>query len=498
MDHEDTYFTPEAVDEQIDRLASDSFLTSSSSPDARLLQDLHALHQSDQARLENIWDRLSVQAQRDEQTDKLPIDIQYYQQRRLQDQQQSQPVSSPSQKTPGRRLRLLLTQLVAAVIIGSLLLIPAWIGYQQTSAPNLSQAQQDLASHSIYLSNDQGVMGVDASTGRGHWTYAIPDYALGLPVNPIVGNGIIYAESQDSIYAIDARTGAPRWSHTFQSQISPYPTNKSRPVLSQNAIYVSVVFMEVNKLDATTGKILQTYKPRLNTNIVSIAIEKNVLYAFGLFDMCALRLTDGKILWYRQTNQSQVLGIPHVQNGVLYTIASSDVNWPYVDPKSTSHIEAFEANSGNPLWQSSTIQGSTTDISIANGVIYNGSTDGSISAYDMKTGAQVWSKTIPGLSFSGSTGPQIDSDTIYMAAQDPTMSYQAIGIVALDISNGHTRWQYPSDLTAMKRAGHMFKPPVAQNSVVFVNDAMSGQYTSELYALFSGAVLWHRTIDNKS
>nr|MBA2676883.1 PQQ-like beta-propeller repeat protein [Ktedonobacteraceae bacterium] len=323
MDHEDTYFTPEAVDEQIDRLGSDSPLVPPSSQNARLLQDLRALHQADQARLENIWDRLAVQAQHGERTEKSPIDIQYYQQRRLQDQQQSQPILTSAQKTPGRRLHLLLTQLIAAVIIGSLLIIPAWIGYQQTAAPNFNQAQQELASHSIYLSNDQGVMGVDASTGRGHWTYNIPDYALGLPVNPIVENGSIYAESQDSIYAIDARTGALRWSHTFQSQISPYPTNKSRPVLSQNAIYVSVVFMEVNKLDATTGKILQTYRPRLNTNIVSIAVEKNVLYAFGLFDMCALRLTDGKMLWYRQTNQSQVLGIPHVQNGVLYTLASS-------------------------------------------------------------------------------------------------------------------------------------------------------------------------------
>ena len=496
MDHEDTYFTPEAVDEQIERLRSDSPLAISPSPDTRMLQDLRAFHQSDQVRLENIWDRLATQAQQGKPTDKLPADIQYYQQRKLQDQPRS--VTPLPQKTPGRRLHLLLTQLVAAVVIGSLLLIPAWIGYQQATSPNLSQTQQELASHSIYLSNDQGVMGVDASNGRGRWTYSIPDYALGLPVNPIIGNGIIYAESQDSIYAIDANTGVRRWSHTFPSQISPYPTNKSRPILSQNAIYVSVVFMEVDKLDATTGKMLQTYHPHLNTNIVSIAVEHNILYAFGLFDMCALRLTDGKLLWYRQTNQSQVLGIPHVANGVLYTIASSDVNWPYVDPKSTSHIEAFEADSGNPIWQSNTIQGSATDISIADGVIYNGSTDGSVTAYDMKTGVQVWSKTIMGLSFSGSTGPQVDKDTLYISAQDPTMSYQSTGIVALDTSNGHLRWQYPSDLTAMKRAGHMFKPPVIQNGVVFVNDAMSGQYTSELYALFSGAVLWHRTINNNS
>ncbi|GAC1465646.1 MAG: hypothetical protein PVS3B1_03500 [Ktedonobacteraceae bacterium] len=510
MDHEDTYFTPEAIDEQIDRLRNETHPAIPPSPDARLLQDLRSLHRTDENRLEQIWERLAAQSPHHKQMqmlDKPPVDIQYYQQRKLQNQRQGQQQGRMQdwQPIPGveqparRRASLLLTQLVAVLIIGSLLLIPTLIGYQQTSAPGLPQQVQPApATHSVYLSNDLGVMGVDASSGRGRWTYTVPDYSLGLPVNPIVGNGIVYAESQDSIYAIDANTGLRRWSQTFQSQLSPYPTNKSRPVLYKNAIYVSVVFMEVKKLDAANGKILQTYRPQLNTNIVSIAVENNILYAFGLFDICALRLSDGKQLWYRQLNQSQVLGIPHVVNGVLYTIASSDVNWPYVDPQSTSHIEAFEAASGNHLWESSTIQGSAMDINIVDGTIYNASTDGSVSAYDAKTGAQIWMKTIAGMGFSGNTAPQVEAGIIYMAAQAPTASYRSTGIVALDAANGHLKWQYPSEPALMKRTGHMFRPPVVQNGVIYVNDAMSGQYTSEVYALFGGAVLWHRTINNKS
>ncbi len=531
MGHEDTYFTPEAVDEQIDRLRSDAYLATPPSADARMLHDLRALYQTDESRLEYIWGRLSTKAQQLNRDEKLPVDIQYYQQRKLQDPQPSSLVAdadflmdtadpvggqwrepqdnddllgrdaatAKKKKSTVQRLGLVLTQLVAVLIIGSLLLVPAWTGSHQNGVvPNVShQAQQDFASHSVYLSNEQGVMGVDTHNGQARWTYTVPNYALGLPVNPIVGNGIVYAESQDSVYAIDAATGARRWSHTFPSQLSPYQTNKARPVLSNNAIYVSVVFMEVDELDATTGRILRTYNPQLNTNIVSIAIENNILYAFGLFDMCALRLSDGKQLWYRTLNQSQVLGIPHIVNGTLYTITSSDTNWPYVDPKSTSRIEAFSAATGTPLWQSSLIHGSATDISIVNGMIYTGSTDGSVSAYDAKTGASIWSKTIVGMSFSGSIAPLIDANVIYMLAQDPTSSYQSVGIVALDLNDGHLSWQYPSDSTLMKRVGHKFNPPVAQNGVVFVNDSISGQNTSDLYALFAGAVLWHRTIDNK-
>ncbi len=525
MGHEDTYFTPEAVDEEIDRLCRDSYLPTSPSPDAQMLQELRALCQSDESRLQHIWARLAAQAQQQEQEiTKLPVDIQYYQQRKLQDQLQSgtpthehflmdvpayddqrherkanddpSPGKPAQKKNTLRRLSLFLSQLVAVLIIGSLLFVPTWMGYQHAASPNqVHQTQQDIISHSVYLSNEQGVMGVNTTNGHGRWTYTIPNYALGLPANPIVDNNTVYTESQDSVYAINAMTGASRWLHTFPSQLSPYQTTKSRLVLAKNAIYVPVVFMEVDKLDATNGKLLQTYRPRLNTNIVSIAVENDALYVFGRFDMCALRLSDGKQLWHQQNlDQSQVLGVPHVVNGTFYTIASSDVNWPYADPASTSHIEAFEAGSGNLLWQSTPIKGSVTDISINNGIIYDGSTNGSVSAYDMKTGGTLWSTTISGISFSGNIAPLVDTDTIYMLANDPTLSYQSVGIIALDAVNGRIKWQYPGDGTLMKHmGGHLFNPPVVQNGVVFVNDSISGSY-----ALISGAVLWHRPIDNNS
>jgi outer membrane protein assembly factor BamB len=569
MGHEDTYFTPEAIDEQIDRLRSDSYLATSPSPDVQMLQELRSVSQSDESRLAHIWERLAANVQQEEQAAKLPVDIKYYQQRKWQQQLSSSPTfadsdfpmhtadsarvvgqgrelqedeapavspaprkkkkrtvvqrllqypetdrkkreipvqpstplhrsystSSIPTKSSGNALGLVLAQLVAVLIVGGLILVPMWTGYQKAAVPaTIQQPQQDVLTHSIYLSNDQGIVAVDTRTGQARWSYNISNYALGLPVNPIVGNGLVYAESQDSIYAIDAITGTTRWSHTFPLQISPYMTNKSRLVLSKNAVYVSIVSMEVYQLDALTGKVLRTYKPQLNTNIVSIAVEDNVLYAFGLFDMTALRLSDGKRLWYRPTSQSQVFGIPHVVNGILYTITSSDINWPYVSPKSISYIEAFEADSGYLLWQSNSIQGSTTDISIVNGTVYDGSTDGSISAYDAKTGTQLWSKTIAGVGFSGSIAPLIDAGILYIVAQDPATSYKSVGIIALDISTGHLNWQYPSQTTQMKQIGHKFNPPVVQNGVVFVNDSMSVQHTSDIYALFAGAVLWHRTI----
>ncbi|BCL77959.1 hypothetical protein ccbrp13_04240 [Ktedonobacteria bacterium brp13] len=98
-------------------------------------------------------------------------------------------------------------------------------------------------------------------------------------------------------------------------------------------------------------------------------------------------------------------------------------------------------------------------------------------------------ETIAGVSFSGSTAPQIDDSKLYLDAEDPTMAYVATGIVAVDERTGHIAWQYPGSLTEMKHAGHMFMPLTVQHGVIFVNDAQGGQSSSTFDALANGKQL---------
>ncbi|GCE21130.1 PQQ-binding-like beta-propeller repeat protein [Dictyobacter kobayashii] len=503
MDRKDMHFNPKAIDEQIEQLShGDDPQFPSPVPEAQMVRDLQQLYREDESRLEHIWERLSIRAREESRAPSSNVvDIQPYQQKRWQEEELRQQWHESSKHTISarrkrrlQRLSLLCAEIVALLIIASLALMPVLFNAHSTSAPNLIQkTQARLPTHDLYMSTVQGVMSVNGKTGQVNWAYPIPDYSLGLPSSPIIGNnGLVYAESQDSIYAINAETGALVWKRTFASQISPYPTSKARAVLAGNAIYISVVFMEVDKLDASNGAILSRYKPVLNTNMVGIAIDNDTLYAFGSFDMCAINLASKQQIWYKSLNES--LGIPHVVNGVIYTVASSNENWLTVDPGSTSYIKAFDTHSGDGIWQSSPIQGNVTDIAIANNVIYIGATNGAVTAYNMKTGVVRWSKALAGIGFSGAAAPQLDGDTLYISAEDPRMYYQPIGIVALDISNGHTKWQYPASVQAMKQAGHMFQPPVAQHGVVFVNDSMSGLNASDIYALVEGSVLWHKTI----
>ncbi|GLV60301.1 hypothetical protein KDH_71210 [Dictyobacter sp. S3.2.2.5] len=502
MDRKDRHFNPKSVDEQIEQLRDgDDPQSPPQAHDARLLRDLQQLYHEDEHRLEQIWERLNVRAREHGDTSSSNVvDIQPYQQRRWQEelrQTWDEPAARVAPARGGRRMQrlgLLCAELVALLIIGSLFFMPALFSVHPSTAPTLIQKTRErLSTHDLYMSTVQGVMSVNSQSGQVNWTYPIPDYSLGLPISPIVGNnGLVYAQSQDSIYAINSETGALAWKRTFPSQISPYPTSKARAVLVGNSIYISVVFMEVDKLDASTGAILSRYKPDLNTNIVGIAIDNDTLYSFGAFDMCAINLASKQQIWYKSLNES--LGIPHVVDGVIYTVASSNENWLTVDPGSTSYIEAFDIRSGDVVWQTSAIQGNVTDIAIADNVIYIGATNGTLTAYTMRTGAVRWSKTLAGIGFSGAAAPQLDGGTLYISAEDPRMYYQPIGIVALDIGNGRTKWQYPASLQAMKQAGHLFQPPIAQHGVVFVNDSMRGLNTTDIYALIDGSVLWHKTI----
>jgi outer membrane protein assembly factor BamB len=501
MDREDEYFTPGAVDKQIDWLLHDPELTTSSSTDpGHMLQELQYLHKDDEYRLEHIWERFTAEAQANNNTNKQLIDLQYYQQKKQQRQELTQHLIPVSGKQATAKRFGLFAQLIAVFVLISVLAI-------STSLRNTATSPSSTR-NTFYINNNQGVMSVDAGTKHVNWTYPITDYTLGLPSNPFIHNGIVYAESQDSIYAMDAITGFPRWSHTFDSQFSPYPVNKAGPVFYENAIYVSVVsaaYTEVYKMDAADGSILQIYSPVLNTNIVGIAVANNVLYAFGLYDMCAINLTNGKQIWYKQIKQAQALGIPHVVGNMIYTISSSDTYWPNVNLESTSYINAFDTKTGNLNWQSEALHGSVTDITIANGLIYDGAADGSIQAYDTQTGVQIWKQTIPGMSFTGIASPQVDDGTlymnasmVYMNAENSTMSDQPVGIIALDIASGRVKWQYPGSVSEMKRAEHTFGTPVIQNGVVYVNDAISGQNTSELYALSNGTVLWRSSVQSDS
>jgi outer membrane protein assembly factor BamB len=124
-----------------------------------------------------------------------------------------------------------------------------------------------------------------------------------------------------------------------------------------------------------------------------------------------------------------------VANGVVY-VGSYDY-----------HLYAFNAATGQPLWSADTGGFINSSPAVADGMVYVGS-DGSVCAFNAETGQLVWSFPVDSPIFSS---PAVANGVVYVG----TMS---VNIYALNATSGET--------TLDRRGGGQSSPTVA-NGVVY-------------------------------
>src|SRR5262249_36391807 len=105
---------------------------------------------------------------------------------------------------------------------------------------------------------------------------------------------------------------------------------------------------------------------------------------------------------------------PAVANGVVY-IGSFDGN-----------VYAFDAVTGDQLWSYTTGDGVQSSPAVANGEGHLGSTDGNVYALDAVTGVKLWSHTTGGV---WEASPAVVNGTVYIGATDSSSVY-AFGLPA--------------------------------------------------------------------
>jgi glucose dehydrogenase len=259
--------------------------------------------------------------------------------------------------------------------------------------------------------------------------------------------------------------------------------------------------MNVVALNAESGALLHTYPINLNTSPSAMAIENNMLYVAGQSDMCAINLNSGAEVWHQTISQTQVLGMLHVVNGTIYTTLSDDTYNAYTTLSSTSYVEAYNAKDGKRLWSSNPINSAISEVTVANGVVYNGTSDGVVydgtsdgfvSAYDARTGTLLWSKSLNEGSFNG-FAPLVDANNVYVGIT-PATSQSTMGLLALNKRNGNVQWQYPAEQD-IEHNGHVFDTPVLQNGTIYAQVEGIGNNPNEVYAIrTNGSVVWHNAI----
>lgn len=287
-----------------------------------------------------------------------------------------------------------------------------------------------------------------------------------------VGSTLYIKYNSGALVAADDQTGNVLW----QAQ-----TNYGASVSYANGIIYAVSFdsgsgglWRVNGYDALSGTLtMQT--TTLPGNIVTLTVANNVIYA-GTADtlttgvwyhtLTAFDATSGNVIWQKPTDDA-VISYPIVENGIIYfgTYQGS--------------MYAINASNGSTIWQHHGIYAKSSPI-LQNGILYEGSGNegpgGPLFALNASNGSTIW--TNYGLTQGYYVSPAYASGIVY------AQSSSHIG--AFNGTTGQLLWSQPIGFAG----GNV----TVANGVLYA-ESNSPNSPIAMYALdpTSGQILWQFT-----
>ena len=175
---------------------------------------------------------------------------------------------------------------------------------------------------------------------------------------------------------------------------------------------------------------------------------------------------DGTVVW-NYTMEQEVYSSPTVADGVVY-IGSDD-----------HALRAFNAVTGDLIWSYMTGREIRSSPAVADGVVYFGSDDYNIYALDAGTGNLIWNYTTKQVARSS---PAVADGVVYVG-EGPHK------ILALDASNGALLWNYTPS-SGPWPVGYVASSPAIADGMVYI-----GSYDQNLYAFdaSTGDLVWNFT-----
>lgn len=166
-------------------------------------------------------------------------------------------------------------------------------------------------------------------------------------------------------------------------------------------------------------------------------------------------------LQWRDTTGGPVTSSPAIVNGIVY-VGSYD-----------AYVYAFNAATGAKLWRYKTGAAIVSSPAVADGIVYIPSTDGYLYALNATTGTEVWRYAIE----ESVSSPTVVDGVVYVGSVN--------GLYAIDAANGTKRWSFAT-------SDEFESSPAVANGVVYV-----GSDDDDVYALnaSTGAELWHFVTD---
>ena len=182
----------------------------------------------------------------------------------------------------------------------------------------------------------------------------------------------------------------------------------------------------------------------------------------GVYDDGGIR-PNNESLW-NYTTGYDVLSSPVVVNGVVYV-----GSWDH-------KVYAFNATTGAKIWEYTTGSVVESSPAVANGVVYVGSGDKKVYAFNATTGAKIWEFAT---GYAVLSSPAVATGVVYVGNDGGK-------VYALDAETGTNIWEYTT-------GREVYSSPAVANGVVYV-----GNDGGKVYAFnaTTGVKIWEYTTGN--
>lgn len=283
---------------------------------------------------------------------------------------------------------------------------------RQTGGPVRSSPA--VAGGTVFVGSDSGFLyAFGTATGAVRWRRNLGGAVTAPPL--VTGGQVIVGSRGGDVYAFDAATGARNWRyHTW--------TVWDAAAAANGVVYVTSDQQRVFALDAATGDLAWSAEiwgrgrgvPAVSGGRVFVGTDRGRVYAFDA--------ASGEERWRTNALVDGATGVvrmaPAVAGGRVYVTAGETL----ASGKMTGHAVALGVSDGAIAWRATLADYSTSSPAYAGGVLFLGSFDHRLYAFDAQDGDELWNS---GWKFEGgffsrgiSASPSISDGRLFLGVRD--------------------------------------------------------------------------------
>ncbi len=369
MSHDDTKFTPEQVEQQIDRLAQFPTTLPASSSDGRLISELYQVYTEDDMIAEDAWQRLVEHVGNTSQrliAGDVPSQSRSRMDRQFERKEVSHLMHIEATKMRSTNAFLRLLGLCAALLVVAALVAGTALVINSAHQKQASRTTNTVSNTSgLYVRTIDGVAREDLASGKILWHYALSQKPLESEITVYVVDSVAIFEVNPagslvgSLVGLDASTGKQLWTQenihgalSIAGEDVAIVFSYTRNSSSNQAIGIATI----TAYQATTGRKLWSYQPVLpynaeppNTPSYNYALIHGVFYMVYGSQRFALNASTGNLIWKKSLPAGFWrfgTSAPIMSGNMLYFIDSKTGE----NGNSQTWLFAINSANGNESW----------------------------------------------------------------------------------------------------------------------------------------------------